>query len=238
MAFILLCLMVMNRTFHEFLGKSRTTTTLLIIAGLLTQSFSFVMFTGALFMAAVYYMSSYARHRNAIFVVSAIGLLIIALFGSNLFFAERLSAAGSASGDISTFVRIFGPGAILPEYLLSHPAGALESGIRDIITPYTSIYGQDPDQFLMNSVFNQFFYYGLFGIGILYFCLRGLDLIFILFIFMSFMFNGNVFAPDKFFCFCLTYLIHRHNMLYHVSHIDGGGAPNRHINQAKTEIYA
>ncbi|RVU04262.1 hypothetical protein EOE18_12250 [Novosphingobium umbonatum] len=208
LAFEVLGLLMINGFFHHLGGRDPFANILLVATGLMSQSLSFVLFLGVLVSVAVMTMPAFARYRIACLVVGMIIGLGIMAASDDLFITKRLSTAGQANGDFSIFVRIFGPAGVMGDFLASYPLGALSTAMIDAITPLSARAGMPPNEYLMNSIYNALFYYGIFGPFLLYFFFRPFNKMYKLYVFLSFIFNGNCFAPDKFTCFALFYVLY------------------------------
>jgi hypothetical protein len=211
LAFEVLGLLTFNGFFNHLGGKDPFANILLLCSGLMSQSLSFVMFLAILMAIAVFTEQAFARYRITFVVLGMIGALGVAAASDDFFLTQRLSTAGSANGDFSIFVRIFGPAGIMGDFLASYPVGALSTAMLDAMTPFSAKAGMPPNEYLMNSIYNSFFYYGIFGGFIIYFFFNPLNKIFMSFALLSFIFNGSCFAPDKFTCYALFYLLYLGN---------------------------
>ncbi len=172
-----------------------------IAIGLLSQAASFVVFQFALVGA---YVERMVRGPMRVLVLPvlvvallfAIGLLILTL-GSDVEILSRLRGGASATGDVSIFVRIFGPLQAIPGYLSRFPLGLPDSVIQQTIAPYALSFGVEPADYLMNGMFNLIFSFGILGLVIVAFFLVRRNLILIIYLVSCMMFNGSFLSHDK-----------------------------------------
>lgn len=170
---------------------------MIMACGLLSQSASFVLFSGAVGALAVMRKTS-GRGRAFLwpfFIVGGAGLLA---YGSDVGVLSRVFAGAAVQGDYSIFVRIFGPMQALPGFLADHPVGLPFSRLEDAMAPYTLPLGISPHEFLMNGLFNLFFEFGVFGFVILAALLSVRDNIVRAYLISCMLFDGGFLAVDKF----------------------------------------
>ena len=202
--------MMINRTFHQPGGHDRVVTGAALIAGLISQSLGFFLFSLILLIGSVYSVKAFAKWRTTTTITLSIAAILAVSIGIALLGNSRLAGIGNASGDYSIFVRIFGPAYILPDYLFKYPLGHPSTTLLDALNYYTSQYSIDPSEYTMNQLWNFEFYYGFVGIFMAYFLLRGRDMMFSSYLFLTFFFNGTTLGPDKFFIIIFVAIVHQY----------------------------
>lgn len=211
LAFFLLSLLYMNEAFHRVGGRDRWATAALVLTGVAGESATFVAFFCFLTMISVFREKDFMRARPYVLLGGVVGFAVLVNLGARLLSSSRLSGLGSDSGDFSFFVRIFGPGSALLDYLFNHPFGVPSTKILDALEFYSSQYSIDPAEYAMNQLFNFVFFYGLAGIAIIAVLLRGRPFLFSAFLFSVTFINGSMLAPDKFCVMCFIALIFQYN---------------------------
>lgn len=179
---------------------------MIMACGLLSQSASFVLFSGIVGALAV--MRASGRGRTLLwpfFILAGAGLLA---YGSDVGVLSRLFAGASVQGDYSIFVRIFGPVQALPGFLAEHPVGLPFSRLEEAMAPYTLPLGISPHEFLMNGFFNIFFEFGVFGFVILAALLSVRDNIVRAYLIACMFFDGGFLAIDKFAVIGFTMIVY------------------------------
>jgi len=206
LAFILISILFFTKFFEFPGGIAPLTSAIFIITGFLSQSMSFVMFLAGLTGLALYTQPRFARYRAPATLIGSVVLLVL-ITGAAAFLSDtRLAKFGSTS-DTSTFARIVGPLISLPEFFAIHPFGTLSTTMTDMLEYFTSPYGMSGEEWTHNFLFNAIFLYGLGGIFILYFLLKGRGLVPASYIFSCMFFNGGMLNPDKFSVMSVSFII-------------------------------
>lgn len=212
LAFIMLSMLMIAAARLDRDRRGIVTAGLAFLTGLLSQAASFVLFAavmGAAFIART------IRGRNKLLLLLLLAIAAIVAFGvATLVLGVELKVVnrvqgGSSGGDFSIFVRIFGPATILPSYLVYHPVGLPVSAIHDAIAPFSKALGIDPDQYLMNSLFNLFFEYGVLGAPLAVLLIMRRDQLISLYLLSCMMLNGAFLAIDKLAVICMTIAIYQ-----------------------------
>lgn len=206
LAFILISILFFIRNL-EIPGSIAPLTSMLLIAtGLISQSMSFVLSFAGLVVLALYTQPQFARYRAPATLIGSV-LLLVVITGAAAFLSDtRLSKLGSTS-DSSTFARIIGPLISAPAFIAAHPFGTLSTTTAEMLDYFTSPYGMSGGEWTHNFFFNSIFLYGLGGIFILYFLLKGRGLMPAAYIFTCMFFNGAMLTQDKFFVMATSFII-------------------------------
>lgn len=206
LAFVLISVLFSVRYFEFPGGISPFTTILIVATGLISQSMSFVMFFIGLTGLALYTQPQFARYRAPATLIGSVLVLVLITSAAAFLSDTRFAKLGSTS-DVSTFARIVGPLISLPEFIVMHPFGTLSTTMTGMLDYFSSPYGMSGIEWTHNFLFNAIFLYGLGGIFILYFLLKGRELIPMAYIFSCMFFNGTMLNQDKFFVMSISFII-------------------------------
>lgn len=212
LSFIMLSFMMITQCFKTLGGVNKTNFALMVLCGLLCQSLSFVLYFATLMGISVYTVPTMKKYRVGVTICALIGIIALIAVGSAGFVGERLAKAGGSAGDFSLFVRIIGPFGIMPEYFTDHPLGVPFSIRLPTLMEYTGRLGIAPLEYTVNSVANMGYYYGLVGVFMMYFLLKGRDLLFGVYLFMALILQGSTLAPDMFFNFCFVAVAYKFSL--------------------------
>jgi len=206
LAFIALSVMLVISGRIDRERKGIALAALATITGLLSQSASFILFVG---ITGGAFVVRTLRGANKLLVLILLAVAAVVAFGVvvlvldvELGVLERVQG-GASGNDVSIFVRIFGPISILPTYLAYHPVGRPMSMVSDTIQPYSMALGIEPIQYMMNSLFNLFFQYGVFGLPLAVLFLIRRDVVIALYLLSCMMFNGAFLGIDKLSVVCV-----------------------------------
>ncbi|GGE83957.1 hypothetical protein GCM10011404_15770 [Sphingomonas prati] len=202
-AFILLSIMMIAAARFDYDRKGVLLAAMVLVTGILSQAASFVLFA-ALIGVVFLVRTLRGGARVAALVIIPVAATFLLILGSGSGTLGRVQAGTSATGDSSIFARIVGPLLILPDYLMEHPFGAPISTLPDVLQPYAAPTGVEPEQYLMNGMFNLFFEYGFFGLVLLIVLLWRRDVVINLYIACCMLFNGAFLAIDKLAVICLV----------------------------------
>ncbi len=203
LGFVMLSMLLVGLAAYERHGRGMALIALALLAGAMSQSASFVLFSIPLVVLVMVRGARGGTKATLLVMLPIMGLL--AYFAADtLGLLGRVQGGTDAGGDISIFVRVFGPMSALPDYLGSHIFGLPESRLSDALLKYVSPLGIDPFQFTMNALINFFFNYGVIGVFIATLLLWRRDIALTWFILAAMFFNGSFLAIDKLGIVCLT----------------------------------
>jgi hypothetical protein len=138
LGYAMLSFMMMGECFSKPGGRDKLVFGLMIFCGMLSQALSFILFFALMTLLSTYLDRNMSKYRTLIWIGALVAILGILVAGSAGFVGERLSKAGSATGDLSLFFRIFGPINFLPQFLLEHPVGVPFTYRLPALLPYAS----------------------------------------------------------------------------------------------------
>lgn len=202
--------------YHWFAGL---TAVFLCISGALSQSLAFYLaFPALLYFGVGRYGSVRARFWLTVSAAVAVPVLL-----GGMLSAVIISRLSGESVDTSLAARILVPLQILPQYLFQNPLGSPDSLLVPNLSEFTRPLGLDGSEVIHNALLNMFFRFGILGFACAFVYLRiGRDAFVWLYLVTCLMFNGAVFAVDKYAVIMATVAIYGGLLRFHNVQGPGG----------------
>ncbi len=173
---------------------------------ILANSLSGVLAIVALF--SIRFMSKVKKIESivALMIYFISVVIVAALFNQSPIMQRMLGIIGFGEGvDVSSNIRIFAPFSLLSEVFLNYPFGLPKEMLIDVINSNYEEGFRGTDNGFFN-IFINFGYIGFVIVGVILYKLKN-DLLLIVFVLLSSMFNGAFFSYDKIAVIGLSILI-------------------------------
>lgn len=203
-AFVLISAFISLAPLAAHWTRARLGIAAICVAGILTQSLSFILAAPFLGYLTVFrYLDGSQRRRALLFLGLVAGVALT--YGALDLVTQRVGGSRGLGGDLSIYARVSGPVIVLGQYLIEHPLGAPNSVIPQTVGAFSVHFGFKGKELLHNAALNFFFYYGLIGAPILLTILKAVrDGGARCYLLLCMFFNGAFLSADKFPIICVS----------------------------------